>query len=161
MCGSWNFFCGRGKGPIFSANLNFRSGGGGGSENPALPPSFRSIHDIFTYEGFFDNFLLLLLKVDMDDYRIHIYIWLTQSWVIFVMLFSIYLWRVFWQPSFVYRQQLLQALSLSSQWQMMHLFLQTFLNDTQNFLFRVLYGGNSAIIWTEGSKLSERKKIKY
>lgn len=153
MCGSWNFFCGRGKGPIFSANLNFRSGGGGDLKPPALPPSFRSIHDIFTYEGFFDNFLLLLLKVDMDDYRIHIHIWLTQSWVIFVMLFSIYLWRVFWQPSFVYRQQLLQALSLSSQWQMMHLFLQTFLNDTQNFLFRVLYGGNSAIIWTEGSKL--------
>lgn len=150
MCGSWNFFCGRGKGPIFSANLNRREGG---LKPPALPPSFRSIHDIFTYEGFFDNFLLLLLKVDMDDYRIHIHIWLTQSWVIFVMLFSIYLWRVFWQPSFVYRQQLLQALSLSSQWQMMHLFLQTFLNDTQNFLFRVLYGGNSAIIWTEGSKL--------
>lgn len=153
MCRSWNFFCGRGKGPIFSANLNFRSGGGGALKPPALPPSFRFIHDIFTYEGFFDNFLLLLLKVDMDDYRIHIHIWLTQSWVIFVMLFSIYLWRVFWQPSFVYRQQLLQALSLSSQWQMMHLFLQTFLNDTQNFLFRVLYGGNSAIIWTEGSKL--------
>lgn len=152
MCGSWNFFCGRGKGPIFSANLNFRSGGGG-SETPCPTPSFRSIHDKFTYEGFFDNFLLLLLKVDMDDYRIHIHIWLTQSWVIFVMLFSIYLWRVFWPPSFVYRQQLLQALSLSSQWQMMHLFLQTFLNDTQNFLFRVLYGGNSAIIWTEGSKL--------
>lgn len=151
MCGSWIFFCGRGKGPIFSANLNRR--GGGGLKPPALPPSFRSIHDIFTYEGFFDNFLLLLLKVDMDDYRIHIHIWLTQSWVIFVMLFSIYLWRVFWPPSFVYRQQLLQALSLSSQWQMMHLFLQTFLNDTQNFLFRVLYGGNSAIIWTEGSKL--------
>lgn len=150
MCGSWNFFCGRGKGPIFSANLNRR---GGGLKPPALPPSFRSIHDIFTYEGFFDNFLLLLFKVDMDDYRIHIHIWLTQSWVIFVMLFSIYLWRVFWQPSFVYRQQLLLALSLSSQWQMMHLFLQTFLNDTQNFLFRVLYGGNSAIIWTEGSKL--------
>lgn len=127
--------------------------GGGGLKPPALPPSFRSIHDKFTYEGFFDNFLLLLLKVDMDDYRIHIHIWLTQSWVIFVMLFSIYLWRVFWPPSFVYRQQLLQALSLSSQWQMMHLFLQTFLNDTQNFLFRVLYGGNSAIIWTEGSKL--------
>lgn len=150
MCGSWNFFCGRGKGPIFSANFNRR---GGGLKPPALPPSFRSIHDKFTYEGFFDNFLLLLLKVDMDDYRIHIHIWLTQSWVIFVMLFSIYLWRVFWPPSFVYRQQLLQALSLSSQWQMMHLFLQTFLNDTQNFLFRVLYGGNSAIIWTEGSKL--------
>lgn len=128
-------------------------GGGGDLKLPALPPSFRFIHDIFTYEGFFDNFLLLLLKVDMDDYRIHIHIWLTQSWVIFVMLFSIYLWRVFWQPSFVYRQQLLLALSLSSQWQMMHLFLQTFLNDTQNFLFRVLYGGNSAIIWTEGSKL--------
>lgn len=127
--------------------------GGGDLKPPALPPSFRSIHDIFTYEGFFDNFLLLLFKVDMDDYRIHIHIWLTQSWVIFVMLFSIYLWRVFWQPSFVYRQQLLLALSLSSQWQMMHLFLQTFLNDTQNFLFRVLYGGNSAIIWTEGSKL--------
>lgn len=128
-------------------------GGGGDLKPPALPPSFRSIHDIFTYEGFFDNFLLLLFKVDMCDYRIHIHIWLTQSWVIFVMLFSIYLWRVFWPPSFVYRQQLLQALSLSSQWQMMHLFLQTFLNDTQNFLFRVLYGGNSAIIWAEGSKL--------
>lgn len=54
--------------------------GGGDLKPPALPPSFRSIHDIFTYEGFFDNFLLLLLKVDMDDYRIHIHIWLRVEW---------------------------------------------------------------------------------
>lgn len=129
-------------------------GVGGGIWNPLLyPPPLDPSMIYLHMKGFFVHFLLLLFKVDMDDYRIHIHIWLTQSWVIFVMLFSIYLWRVFWQPSFVYRQQLLQALSLSSQWQMMHLFLQTFLNDTQNFLFRVLYGGNSAIIWTEGSKL--------
>lgn len=123
--------------------------GGGGSETPC-PTPLLYIHPWYIYIW---RVFWQLSFVAMDDYRIHIHIWLTQSWVIFVMLFSIYLWRVFWPPSFVYRQQLLQALSLSSQWQMMHLFLQTFLNDTQNFLFRVLYGGNSAIIWTEGSKL--------
>lgn len=48
MCGSWNFFCGRGKGPIFSANLNFRSGGGGVWNPlpypPPLDPSMIYLH---------------------------------------------------------------------------------------------------------------------